>query len=162
VGRPDLAAETVTMGRLNYGDGRVELVFDDRTLSHLQVAMVAKSRRRESFFLTWNEPSGERTSLWIDRSIPRHFTSTTRHEPHSIGRGETCWTEPERARSEWSSCPNRQRSKGEASASELLACGRQAPCTWTGPGSGDARAETFDSSCWLDNLGLASTPARAV
>jgi hypothetical protein len=61
------------MGRLNYGDGRVELVFDERTLSHLQVAMAAKLRRRESFFLSWNEPSGERTSLWIDHSIPLQF-----------------------------------------------------------------------------------------
>ena len=63
------------MGTLIYGhDYRIAL--DDRTLTHLQIAMGLKLRRREGFFLTWNEPDAgntRRCSMWIDPAIPLLF-----------------------------------------------------------------------------------------
>lgn len=57
------------MGYLMY-DGR-DYEFEDRLLTHLKVAVGAKFRRRESFFLSWRvEPTNGsgRVSLWMDPS----------------------------------------------------------------------------------------------
>ena len=63
------------MGKLIYGVGR-EYEFDDRTLSHVKIALVTKLRRHESFLLNWEIPveqGGGRMSLWISREIPLAF-----------------------------------------------------------------------------------------
>lgn len=63
------------MGTLIYGNGR-EFEFDDRTLSHVKIALVTKLRRHESFLLNWEIPieqGGGRMSLWISREIPLAF-----------------------------------------------------------------------------------------
>ena len=63
------------MGRLRYGSG-LEYVFDDRTLSHVKMALVTKLRRHESFLLNWELPAaqgGGRVSLWVSREIPMMF-----------------------------------------------------------------------------------------
>jgi hypothetical protein len=64
------------MGRLVYGNGAQEYEFDDRTLSHVKIALVTKLRRHESFLLNWQIPAdqgGGRISLWISREIPIAF-----------------------------------------------------------------------------------------
>jgi hypothetical protein len=42
------------MGRLTY-DSHFSVDFDDRTLAHLQLVIVAKLRRNEAFFLSWRD-----------------------------------------------------------------------------------------------------------
>ena len=64
------------MGRLIYGNASQAYEFDDRTLSHVKIAVVTKLRRHESFLLNWQVPSeqgGGRISLWISREIPLAF-----------------------------------------------------------------------------------------
>jgi len=64
------------MGRLVYGYAAQEYEFDDRTLSHVKIAVVSKLRRHESFLLNWqipNDQGGGRISLWISREIPLAF-----------------------------------------------------------------------------------------
>lgn len=64
------------MGTLVYGSDRFAIEIDDRTLAHLQLAVVAKLRRRESFALTWRDEDGSgqgRTVLWIHEAIPLRF-----------------------------------------------------------------------------------------
>ena len=60
------------MGKLLYGAGQ-EYDLDDRVLSHVKLAVVAKLRRHESFLLNWEVPVDQgsgRVSLWISREIP--------------------------------------------------------------------------------------------
>jgi hypothetical protein len=62
------------VGILQY-DGE-EYDFDDRALLHLQIAISAKLRRRENFFLSWTQPierGSGRHAIWIDNGIPLHF-----------------------------------------------------------------------------------------
>ena len=62
------------MGVLHYADQAI--VIDDRTLSHLKIAVVTKLRRGESFTLSWTHGVGEprgRTTIWMQPSIPIRF-----------------------------------------------------------------------------------------
>jgi len=62
------------MGVLYY-DGS-EFDFDDRTLTHLQIVISTKLRRREDFFLSWSQPAERgsgRHAIWIDNGVPIHF-----------------------------------------------------------------------------------------
>jgi hypothetical protein len=69
-----LGGRTVqAMGKIFYdGDGILEI--PDRTLQHLQLAIVAKLRRQEHFTLTW---VGDRDAgpnvVWISPHIPLRF-----------------------------------------------------------------------------------------
>lgn len=57
------------MGFLQYDQVRIE--FDDRLLSHLEVVIVSKLRRHESFAMTWreSEENGDgRSTIWLDCS----------------------------------------------------------------------------------------------
>lgn len=63
------------MGKLLYANGQ-EYEFDDRTLSHVKIALVTKLRRHESFLLNWQIPpeqGGGRMSIWVSREIPMVF-----------------------------------------------------------------------------------------
>jgi hypothetical protein len=63
------------MGYLVY-DSSTQITFDDRVLAHLEVVIVSKLRRKESFALSWRESpdNGDgRTTVWIDPSIPLRF-----------------------------------------------------------------------------------------
>lgn len=63
------------MGNLVYASA-AKFEFDDRVLSHVKVAVGAKLRRQESFYLSWTLPSSEgsgRRSLWVSPSIPLEF-----------------------------------------------------------------------------------------
>lgn len=64
------------MGKLIYGSPGVEIEFDDRALTHLQIVISAKLRRRESFFFSWKDDPAigdGRSSIWLDASIPLYF-----------------------------------------------------------------------------------------
>lgn len=63
------------MGKLVYAS-TAQFEFDDRVLSHVKVAVGAKLRRQESFYLSWTVPSSEgsgRRSLWVSPSIALEF-----------------------------------------------------------------------------------------
>jgi hypothetical protein len=65
-----------SVGKILYGEGGTEIVFDDRDMAHLQLVIGAKLRRKESFFLSWKDDpaSGEgRNSIWLDSAIPLYF-----------------------------------------------------------------------------------------
>ena len=50
--------------------------FDDRLLLHLQIVIVNKLRRRESFAMSWRdspEIGDGRSTIWLDPSIPLYF-----------------------------------------------------------------------------------------
>ena len=63
------------MGYLTYA-GSQEYEFEDRTLTHLKVAISMKLRRQESFLLNWSNSAKQgsgRMSLWLSPSIPLMF-----------------------------------------------------------------------------------------
>ncbi|WP_293695840.1 hypothetical protein [uncultured Agrococcus sp.] len=63
------------MGYITYA-GSQEYEFEDRTLSHLKMAIAMKLRRQESFLLNWsNSPQtgSGRMSIWLAPSIPLSF-----------------------------------------------------------------------------------------
>ena len=69
------------MGTLKYDGSSVD--FDDRVLAHLEVVIVQKLRRQESFLMTWqdSEESGNgRTGIWINPMsiLTFHFVSSER------------------------------------------------------------------------------------
>ena len=60
------------MGVLSYGG--TDYPFGDRLLSHLQVVITTKLRRRESFALSWvPDGDGGREALWMDNGLPIRF-----------------------------------------------------------------------------------------
>lgn len=64
------------MARLVYGAARQTYEFDERTLSHVKIAIVTKLRRHESFALSWDLPvehGSGRVSVWVSREIPLAF-----------------------------------------------------------------------------------------
>lgn len=63
------------MGELIYG-AETSYEMDDRTLAHVKVAVGAKLRRQESFYLSWVIPSSSgsgRVSIWLSPAIPLQF-----------------------------------------------------------------------------------------
>ena len=67
------------MGMLVY-NGRMTLHIDDRVLAHLQVVVINKLRRRESFTFTWDDGAQEAV-CWIGPSIPLEFTYSGNRRP---------------------------------------------------------------------------------
>lgn len=64
------------MGKLLYGDASMEIEFGDRFLTHLQIVIGAKLRRKESFFFSWRDDlsvGDGRSTIWLDPSIPMYF-----------------------------------------------------------------------------------------
>ncbi len=62
------------MGSLMYD--RITIEFDDRILAHLQIVIVQKLRRGESFSFSWRNSQnagGGRCSAWLHPSIPLYF-----------------------------------------------------------------------------------------
>jgi len=71
-----------TMGSLTYD--RVVVEFDDRVLAHLQLVIVQKLRRGESFLLSWRDAAvvGDgRSSAWMHPAIPLYFKFAGGHPP---------------------------------------------------------------------------------
>jgi hypothetical protein len=64
------------MGKMLYGDSEIVIEFDDRALTHLQIVIGAKLRRKESFFFSWRDDvsvGSGRSSIWLDAAIPLYF-----------------------------------------------------------------------------------------
>jgi hypothetical protein len=62
------------MGTLTY-DGTTTH-FDDRVLTHLQIVIVQKFSRKESFLMSWKDSTNVgdgRSSIWLAPVIPIHF-----------------------------------------------------------------------------------------
>lgn len=63
------------MGYLVY-DSSTQVAFDDLVLSHLELVIVTKLRRREAFAMSWVESQDNgrgRSTLWLDAAIPLRF-----------------------------------------------------------------------------------------
>jgi hypothetical protein len=72
------------LGSLIYANAGIEIEFDDRLLTHVQLVMGAKLRRGESFFFTWrDDPSvGDgRSAIWVEPSIPMYFKYSGGRQP---------------------------------------------------------------------------------
>lgn len=62
------------MGRILYGPQERQIEIDDRALTHVQLIMVSKLRRGESFTFSWAAPGEDtRATVWIHPSIPLQF-----------------------------------------------------------------------------------------
>lgn len=62
------------MGTLSYGQAAVE--FDDRLLTHLQIVIVNKFRRGESFLMSWIDSTAVgdgRSAIWLSPETPAYF-----------------------------------------------------------------------------------------
>ena len=70
------------MGSLTYD--RVVVEFEDRMLAHLQLVIIQKLRRGESFLLSWRDAAvvGDgRSSAWLHPAIPLYFKFAGGHAP---------------------------------------------------------------------------------
>jgi hypothetical protein len=61
------------MGSLHYGSPPASFEIDDRTLTHVELVILAKLRRNESFALTIEGSKGARQTLWINSSSTLRF-----------------------------------------------------------------------------------------
>lgn len=64
------------MGKLLYGTPPTEHEIEDRLLAHLQIVMMNKLRRNESFAFHLDVPASlgsGRVSLWLNPAIPLQF-----------------------------------------------------------------------------------------
>ena len=73
------------MGQLHYGSPPATYEIDDRTLAHVELVVLAKLRRNESFALTLDAEKGEgRSTLWINASSTLRFDFSA--QSHDINR----------------------------------------------------------------------------
>lgn len=69
------------MGSLHYGSPPATFELDDRALAHVELVVVAKLRRNESFALTIDADGGGRSAIWINPSSTLRFEfASTAHE----------------------------------------------------------------------------------
>jgi hypothetical protein len=61
------------MGSLHYGSPPATFELDDRTLAHVELVVLAKLRRSESFALTLDAPKGGRSTVWVNASSTLRF-----------------------------------------------------------------------------------------
>lgn len=61
------------MGSLHYGSPPATFELDDRTLAHVELVVLAKLRRNESFALTIDGPKGARSTIWLNSSSCLRF-----------------------------------------------------------------------------------------
>jgi hypothetical protein len=69
--------QEVIVGTLIYGPTGRELTIDDRVLAHLQVVILAKLRRGESFSFQWEKPASEgsgHSTIWMHPMIFLEFS----------------------------------------------------------------------------------------
>ena len=62
------------MGSLIYKGSVID--FDDRLLAHLEIVIVNKLRRRESFAMSWRDAAAVgdgRSTIWLDAATPLYF-----------------------------------------------------------------------------------------
>lgn len=71
------------MGSITY-DGTV-VSFDDRTLTHLQIIIVQKFMKNESFLMSWKDSASVgdgRGAFWLSPAIPLYFKFSGGRVPH--------------------------------------------------------------------------------
>jgi hypothetical protein len=61
------------MGSLHYGSPPASFEIDDRTLAHVELVMLAKLRRNESFALTIDGDGDSRQTIWVNASATLRF-----------------------------------------------------------------------------------------
>jgi hypothetical protein len=64
------------VGYLIYDGDTAEIHMDDRTLAHLQIVVINKLRRQESFAFSWKEPASAgdgRSTIWIYPTVSLRF-----------------------------------------------------------------------------------------
>jgi len=61
------------MGQLLYGSPPVAFELDDRTLAHVEVVVLAKLRRNESFACSFLMDGGGRSAVWLNPSSAVQF-----------------------------------------------------------------------------------------
>ncbi len=61
------------MGSLHYGSPPATFELDDRTLAHVELVVLAKLRRNESFALSLDTKGDGRSTLWISASSTLRF-----------------------------------------------------------------------------------------
>lgn len=61
------------MGSLHYGSPPASFEIDDRTLAHVELVMLAKLRRNESFALSIDGPDESRQTVWVNSSATLRF-----------------------------------------------------------------------------------------
>ena len=61
------------MGRLLYGSPPVAFELDDRTLAHVEIVVIAKLRRNESFGFSLPGKGDARTSIWVSPASDVQF-----------------------------------------------------------------------------------------
>lgn len=64
------------MGYLHYGDHGTAVEIGDRALAHLQVVIIPKLRRGESFAFSWIEPTSTgsgRNTIWVHPMVTLRF-----------------------------------------------------------------------------------------
>ena len=57
------------------------LMIDDRVLAHLQVVIINKLRRRESFTFTWRDEGGSDSVCWFGPAIGLEFVYSGNRHP---------------------------------------------------------------------------------
>lgn len=73
------------MGQLHYGSPPATYEIDDRTLAHVELVVLAKLRRNESFALTLDAPKGDgRSTIWVNSSSTLRFEFEA--QSHDINR----------------------------------------------------------------------------
>ena len=64
------------MGYLIYDGQTAEVQMEDRTLAHLQIVIINKLRRQESFAFSWKESAANgdgRSTIWIHPTVSLRF-----------------------------------------------------------------------------------------
>lgn len=61
------------MGSLHYGSPPATFELDDRTLAHVELVVLAKLRRNESFALSLDTPKGGRSTVWLNAASTVRF-----------------------------------------------------------------------------------------
>jgi hypothetical protein len=72
------------MGQLVYGNTNPGIEFHDRTLAHLQIVIMIKLRRGESFGFCFDHGTSAgsgRTTIWLSPAIPLQFIYLGSKEP---------------------------------------------------------------------------------
>jgi len=62
------------MAQLLYGSPPTAFELDDRTLAHVEIVILAKLRRNESFALSLDRPDATRSTIWIGVHSDLHFS----------------------------------------------------------------------------------------
>ena len=69
------------MGSLHYGSPPTSYELDDRALAHVELVVLAKLRRNESFALSLDGPKAGRTTIWVNAASTLRFEfDETTHE----------------------------------------------------------------------------------